>query len=463
MGDLFALMHNGSRALTAHRVAMATASHNIENVNTPGFTRQRANLEASPGIAMAGVGMLGTGVTISSITQAKDRFLEARLPSMRAEAGAAETRASTLDAVTAFDSTGINMAGRLGDFLSALTSLQGRPADIGTRQAAIGAAGDFAKAINAAANDIASAQSAVDVDLRARAPELQQLAKQVASLNKEIQIAAASGGSPNDLLDQRQVALDALSSQLGAKVVPGDGNMVTVTLPSGQPIVSGETASTFGVATGADGRLRLSVGGTDGAPPKLLDGQQIGGAVGGLFTARDEDLAGAAAELDAFAFDTANAFNAAHSSGIALDGSSGRDLFTVGASSSGAARSLSVNAALTADASLLGVSGTGASGDAGALTTMLAVRDAAVSGGSDLFAALANMTSSFGEKARGASIDQASATSLLSHGVSLRESVSGVSVDEELVNIQQAERAFQAASKVISTADAMLQTILDLK
>ena len=73
------------------------------------------------------------------------------------------------------------------------------------------------------------------------------------------------------------------------------------------------------------------------------------------------------------------------------------------------------------------------------------------------------MTSSFGEKARSASLDQASSTSLLAHGVALRESVSGVSVDEELVNIQAAERAFQAASKVIGTADSMLQTILDLK
>ena len=463
MGDLFALMHNGSRALTAHRAAMATASHNIENVNTPGFTRQRANLAATPSIAMAGIGMLGTGVTLASITQAKDRFLEARLPSMRATAGAAETRAATLDAITAFDSSGINVAGRLGDFFSSLSALQARPADMGSRQAAIASAADFGRAVNAAAADIHSARAAVDTDLRARAPELQQLVSTVASLNKEIAIAAASGGPPNDLLDQRQVALDALSSQLGATVTPGAGHAVTVTLPGGNALVVGDHAAKIGTATAPDGRLLLSIGGTDGSPAKLVDGKQVGGAVGGLFQARDVDLKDAADQLDTFTFDFASTVNAAHQSGIALDGSSGRDLFFVGASSSGAARRLAVTDALKADASLLGLSATGASGDAGALATLLAARDTALSTGSDVFSTLATMTSSFGEKARSASLDQASSTSLLAHGVALRESVSGVSVDEELVNIQAAERAFQAASKVIGTADSMLQTILDLK
>ncbi|HEY1097400.1 MAG TPA: flagellar basal body rod C-terminal domain-containing protein, partial [Myxococcota bacterium] len=282
-------------------------------------------------------------------------------------------------------------------------------------------------------------------------------------LNREIMQSSASGGPPNDLLDQRQVALDALSSQLGATVVPGSGTAVTVTLPGGQTLVSGENAATIDVATGSDGRLMLRVGGADGTPGRLVDNKQVGGAVGGLFQARDVDLQSALDQLDTFAFDFATAMNTAHQSGIALDGSSGRDLFAVGATSSGAARSLAVSAAVAENPALLGISSTGAPGDAGALQNLLATRDAALSGGSDVFATLGQMTASFGEKARSASVDQASATSLLAHGVSLREGVSGVSIDEELVSIQQAERAFQASSKVISTADSMLQTILDLK
>jgi flagellar hook-associated protein 1 FlgK len=95
--------------------------------------------------------------------------------------------------------------------------------------------------------------------------------------------------------------------------------------------------------------------------------------------------------------------------------------------------------------------------------SLLQVRDTAIAGTTDPFSALADMTSSFGERARSASVDRTSSASLLAHGVSLREGVSGVSIDEELVELQRAERAFQAATKVISTADQMLQTVLDIK
>jgi flagellar hook-associated protein 1 FlgK len=464
MSGLFSVLHNGARALTAQRVAMATASHNIENVSTEGYTRQRVNLEATPAEIYAPVGMVGTGVRVGSITTARDRFLEARLPAMRGESGSAASRAGALEAITAFDGeNGANIAGRLGDFFSALQQLQTRPADLSVRQAALGAANDFTRAVGAAAADLASAKSSIDVDLRARAPQIQQLADRVAQLNADIGASAGSGGAANDLIDQRQVAIDALAAELGATVVPGDSIAATLVLPGGQTIVSGDRAAKIGVSTSPDGRLLLSLGGTDGAPAKLFDQRDVGGAVGGLLTARDEDIAAAEADLDTFAFDLANAFNAAHTTGIALDGSSGRDLFTVTPSSVGAARALAVSTTIAGNASLLGASSTGATGDAGGVQSLLQVRDTAIAGTTDPFSALANMTAGFGERARSASVDRTSSASLLAHGVNLREGVSGVSIDEELVELQRAERAFQAASKVISTADQMLQTVLDIK
>lgn len=464
MSGLFSVLHNGARALTAQRVAMATASHNIENVSTEGYTRQRVSLEATPAENNSPAGMVGTGVRVTTVTTARDRFLEARLPTMRGESGSAATRAGALEAITAFDGeSGANIAGRLGDFFSALQQLQTRPADLSVRQAALGAANDFARAVGTAASDLASAKTSIDVDLRARAPQIQQLADRVAQLNADIGATVGAGGPANDLIDQRQVAIDALATEVGATVVPSDSFAATLVLPGGQTIVSGDRAARITTASAPDGRVLLSVSGTDGAPPRLFDQNDVGGAVGGLITARDEDIAAAEADLDTFAFDLANAFNAAHTTGIALDGSSGRDLFTVTATSAGAARTLAVSTTIAGNPSLLGASSTGATGDAGGVQSLLQVRDTAVAGATDPFSALANMTSSFGERARSASVDRTSSASLLAHGVSLREGVSGVSIDEELVELQRAERAFQAATKVIKTADDMLQTVLDIK
>jgi flagellar hook-associated protein 1 FlgK len=464
MSGLFSVLHNGARALTAQRVAMATASHNIENVSTEGYTRQRVSLEALPAENNSPAGMVGTGVRVATVTTARDRFLEARLPTMRGESGSAASRAGALEAITAFDGeNGANIAGRLGEFFSSLQQLQTRPADMSVRQAALGAASDFTRAVGTAAADLASAKTSIDADLRARAPQIQQLADRVAQLNADIGAAQGQGGPPNDLIDQRQVAIDALAAEVGATVVPSDSFAATLVLPGGQTIVSGDRAATFSISTSADGRALLSVGGTDGAPARLFDQHSVGGAVGGLITARDEDIAAAEADLDTFAFDLATAFNAAHTAGIALDGSSGRELFTVSATSVGAARALAVSTTIAGNPSLLGASSTGASGDAGGVQSLLQVRDTAIAGTTDPFSALANMTAGFGERARSASVDRTSTASMLSYGVNLRESVSGVSIDEELVELQRAERAFQAASKVISTADDMLQTVLDIK
>ena len=464
MTDLFSVIHNGARSLGAHRTAMATASHNLENASTDGYARQRVSLTTSPALNATPAGSIGTGVRVEQITQARDRFIEARIPGLRSEFGFSAARDSTLDAISSFDSEGgAAVATRLGDLFASLQQLQTRPADPSVRRAAVGAAGDFVRAIGTAAADLATAKSSVDVDLRARAPEIQQLADRVASLNNEIAIARGNGGPPNDLLDQRQVAIDALAEQVGARIVPGDDPAVTLTLPGGQPLVVGNRAARVDVGTASDGRLLLSVGGTDGAPPRLLDQRDVGGTVGGLLEARDVDLAAVETQLDTFAFDIAGAFNAAHSGGIALDGSTGRPLFSLPATSQGAARLMRVETTIAADPNLLQLSSTGATGDAGALQAILQVRDAAVAGATDPFSALATITSSIGERSRSAGTDRLSAQSLLNHGVGQRDSVSGVSIDEELVNLQQAERAFQAATKVISTADQMMQTILDLR
>jgi flagellar hook-associated protein 1 FlgK len=465
MSDLFSVLHNGARALTAQRVVMATASHNIQNVSTDGFARQRVSLTTTPALNFAPAGAIGTGVRVDQITQARDRFVEARLPGLRAEAGFAGAREAALDAVSAFDvEGGANIAGRLSDMFAALSALQTRPADLGVRRAALGAVADFSSAVRAAAADIDSARSSIDIELRGRAPELQQLVVRLAALNGEVGVAAAAGGGPpNDLLDERQRVMDRLSDQLGAKVIPGNGPGVTMVLPGGAPLVVGENAARIDVATAGDGRLLLAVGGTDGSSTRLLDARDIGGAVGGLMSTRDVDLGAVGDALDAFAFEFAGAMNVAHAGGTAIDGSSGRNLFSVSATAAGAARSLALDPSLVDAPASLQLSSTGSAGDAGNLAVMLSVQGQPMAGAGDPFAALAAITASIGERTRSAAADRASATALLDHGLRLRDSVSGVSIDEELVALQQAQRAFQAASKVIATADQMLQTVLDLK
>lgn len=445
MADLFSTLSLGARALQAHRTAAATASHNLENASTAGYARQRAQLTTNEA-ERTGNSFTGTGVRVEGVTQARDRFVEARLPQLFGSASSSAARATALSSVSAFDPDGgVDMGGTMSSFFAALRGLQTRPNDPSTRRAAIAAADSVAIGFRRAADDVENARKAIDQDLTARAPSANQALSAVADLNRRIRIASADGAAPNDLLDERQRAVDAAVQLTGAVIVPGDDGDTGLALPSGRSLVSGDRAATLSTAIGSDGRVGIRVNGDD------VDGADFGGVFGGAFAARDDDLGAVATALD----DAANRFaadvNAAHAAGFAQDGSTGRPLFT-----GTGARDLAVNGALKADPSLLAVSSTAAGGDTGALIALLSVE------GTDPAGSYADVVANFGVRANAANAEASADDALLTHGIGLREAASGVSVDEELVELQRAERAFQAASKVISTADSMLETLLNL-
>lgn len=450
MPDLFSTLSLGARALQAHRTAAATASHNLENASTAGYARQRTQLTTNEAESVSPIGFVGTGVRVAGISQARDRFVEARLPQLFAQSSASQQRAQSLSSVSVFDPDGgVDLAGGVSAFFSSMRELSTRPGDASTRRAAVSSANIFAQTLNRAAEDVEKARGAIDDDLRDRVPQAQRALDAVARLNKEIKIAAASGGGPpNDLLDERQRALDAVVQATGAVVIPGKDGDVGLALKGGQNLVSGDRAVALSTGLDGNGRAVIRINGND------VDSDAWSGAFGGALAARDQDLGSTAAALDAAANTFRTAINAAHAAGFARDGSTGRDLFT-GTS----ARDLAVNAAVKADPDLLALSGDPARpGDTQALVGILGVEQS-----TNPAAALSNVIATFGAAANAAIGNADADDALLAHGLSLREATSGVSVDEELIELQRSERAFQAASKVISTADSMLETLLNLK
>lgn len=449
MADLLSTMSLGARALQAHRTAAATASHNLENASTAGYARQRTVLTTNEAEAITPAGFVGTGTRVSTISQARDRFVEARMPQLLGSASASSQRATSLASVTAFDPDGgVDLGGGVAAFFSSMRELSTRPLDSGTRRAAIATASTFANSLNRAADDVENARRAIDDDLQARVPDAQRALDNVARLNREIKIAAAQGGGPpNDLLDERLRAVDAAVQATGAVVIPnGDGD-VGLALRGGQNLVSGDRAAKLTAGQDSTGRTVLRLNGSD------VDNKAWSGAFGGAFAARDDDLGATAASLDAAAVAFKDAINTAHAAGFAKDGSTGRDLFTATG-----ARDLAVDAAIKGNPDLLAVSADATRpGDTGALTQILSVETSLNPARS-----LSDVVANFGAAANAALGEASADDALLAHGVSLRESVSGVSVDEELVELQRSERAFQAASKVINTANDMLETVLGL-
>ncbi|BDG08012.1 flagellar hook-associated protein FlgK [Anaeromyxobacter paludicola] len=468
MADLFSILSNASSSLAAQQAAMAVTSNNLQNAATPGYARQRAELLTRPAELVSGGAWVGRGVTLGAVTQVRDQFIESQVPASIANAASSDAEATALSAIHTFDPA---QSGGVGDaisgFYSALRALSQNPGDSGLREAALGASQSLAAAFNQASRDVETARTGLDDQAVNLTGQINALAKQMADLNTQVRQARASGGEPNDLLDARQQVLDQLASLVGGQPVTSTGGDVNVMMGGGVALVSGGVPGVFSSQPDPNnrGHLQLLYASPLGTPAAPLANSVAGGQLGGTLAARDGALGKASTQLDTLAFDLANQVNAVHQAGYGADGVTGRPLFAVGATSAGAASTIAISAAVGTNAGALAAAGaaTAASGDADNVQALLATEQQALpTSGLDATRTLSSITSSFGiASAQATSLSKQDAA-LRDNVKALRESASGVSVDEELVNMQKTQRAYEAIARVLQTSSDMLDVLMKL-
>ena len=464
MANLFGILSWSSTSLQAQTARTATANHNIANANTEGYSRQRAELEATRPAEMQGANYLGRGAGLQAISQARDVLAERQLSQVLGASARSDAQARGLSGLSSLDPDGgAGLVNALDGFYSALRQLGQTPGDLGSRQATVAAAQKAALAFNRASQGVTGQRSAIDVDVAAKATRVTGLAASLATLNRQVRIDSAAGGSPNDLLDARQQVQDELVALTGASVVPDSDGNVNLVL-SGGALVSGNVAATLSTQSDPTngGHLALMLTPVDGSPAGTLG--SLGGTIGGLLDARDGALLTAQTSLDTLAFDWATAVNTQHRAGFGLDNVGNRDLFSLTATASGAAGSLLVQAAVRADPrQLAAASAANAPGDASNLFAIVQTESTALSSGQDIFDGIAAAIAGYGSAVETARTSSARDGAVKGQLLSLRESTSGVSMDEELVALTTAQRGYEAIMKVLKTTDEMLQTLMDLK
>jgi flagellar hook-associated protein 1 FlgK len=326
------MLGTGLSSLRALQRALDTTSHNIANVSTEGYTRQRVEFQTRPPQAYGG-SWIGSGVDAASVRRVYDQFLSQQ----------ARSSSGTLARLDAFASQAERIDNLLGDadnglaaslqgFTDSINEVSSTPSSISARQVLLAQGNALTDKLQSYDARLREMSAEVDSRLGGEASEITQIAQGVARLNGDIAASIQQTGQPpNDLLDQRDKLIDQLSGKVGVTVVAEGNSTLNVFIGSGQPLVLGTIASTITTVpdTLDPERLQLALQTPSGTVD--ISRSVSGGTLGGLLDWRREMLDPARNELGRITLAVANQVNVQHREGMDLSGALGGDFFNVGA------------------------------------------------------------------------------------------------------------------------------------
>lgn len=327
------LMTLGTRALSANYAALQTVSHNIANANTPGYSRQSVQFQSAEG-QYSGSGFYGRGADATTVTRAHSDFLTREAATTRSLAAADDARSSQLQQLERSFRTGESGIGAAaGQLFNAFVDVATNPQDASARQSALGAADDLAARFRSAADQIDALQTGVGSELRTGVASANALTTRIAQLNQQISAVKGSGHEPNDLLDQRDTAVNELSEYVQVTTVPADDGSLSVFLQGGQRLVLGNSAGTLATVADPFEPEKLQIGMVEsGVARALPPGYLTGGRLAGLLAFQNKDVNDARNLLGQLASAIGGAVNRQQSLGLDLTqpAKAGAPLYSVG-------------------------------------------------------------------------------------------------------------------------------------
>jgi len=327
---LNALLDVAKSALFTAQQALTVTGHNIGNVNTPGFSRQQVILtEERPVDGSPGQG--GTGVKIAEIRRAVDVFLNRELAQSHEDLGqftVARDELSRLESLLG-DARGQGLSGKLNEFFNALQDATTTPSQIAPRSVVLSRATTLSSAFHQLNTDLGETRRGVDVQIGVTISEINTLTGKIAEFNGQIRSAEASGQNANDLRDQRDLAVNELSTRVEVLTLDRPDGTVSVFTARGLVLVDQETTRKLVGVESPDNQALLDIGyDMGGSQPYVINDLVSTGKLRGLLDVRDRTIPSVQRGINALAGSLLTEVNQIHRVGYGLDGSTGEDLFS---------------------------------------------------------------------------------------------------------------------------------------
>ncbi len=449
MGNLSVALFNSAQALQVFEQGMSVTQENVTNANTPGYAEQIQTVAARPFDITAG---LPGGVYAATVQSTRDAYAERNVEEQQSSSQFSQQTVADLQGLQPlFDLSGASgISGALNNLFNSFSALSINPNDAVARQNVLTEAQTTANAFQQAATGISNAGQSVDSETQAAIAGINQLGGVLAQINAQHH--ANPDGSVDAGVDAQLYSnLEQLSQEAGFTVLQQPDGTVNVYLGGQTPLVIGDQSFQIqGDFSQPQTVIRDSQG-------KDVTSQFTTGTLGSLLQTKNTTLPGYLAQLNTLASSVADQVNTTLGSGVDQNGQApATNLFAYNAAQ-GAAFTLTVNPLTPDQIAAASPSAPGGNGNALALA---ALATAKTTSGYTFSQYFGNLGGQVGQDISNAQADQQTAASLLSQAQTLRQNVSGVSLDKEAASLLQWQQAYQATAKMFTVLNTCIDTVL---
>jgi flagellar hook-associated protein 1 FlgK len=438
-------MNSAMQSLLANQQGLSVASKNISNAQTPGYSRQRVDFSPSA----------TNGVDVVGIEGLRDQLATQRFNQETSYKSGQDTlRQGLQDIQGSFNDTqNTGLLSFITGFFNSFQALSVDPTSMSNREAVKQAALSLTNAFHSQAGNLNNRQRVANQAVATDITNVNSLTSQIAGLTKQIQQEETPGKPQNELRDQRTQLVQQLSQIVDVHQVESNGTY-QLYVGNGRTVLLNGDSQNLTTAPDTNGLYRVKAGNYD------ITSEIGGGDLQGQLQLRDQMIPGYLNQLDQLAYQITQQVNTIHSGAYSLDGNTGFNFFAPLSAASGAAGAIALSSDITTSSRNIAASQNGAAGNnAAALAIGNLLHNPVFTGGSatDQYGALVY---NIGNDVKNAETNFHEHDALATQLQNRMQSISGVSIDEETVQILQFQRSFQASAKVISTVDQMLQTVL---
>ena len=443
-----------TRALQAFQTQLDVTGHNIANVGTAGYSRQTTTLKASaPDLLYQGTTLaMGSGVDATSVNRIRDGFLDARRLGIQGDASKVGQEQSGLKQVAdVLQEPGDNgVSAAITKFYDAWSGLTSGTVTAGAQLQVQSAAQTLTFRVQGLYSSLKGQQDDLNSAAQQDLKDLQTKINSIGDLNKQIRDQQATGADANDLIDQRQQLLQDVSKLVNVTSVQNPSGTISVRM--GQ-LTLVDDAGARTIPTKFD-PTTSSISDANGTYP-ISSGKIAGEA------STSQRIASYQSDLDKLANTLRTTVNSVYANATNAAGATGQKFFNDSSPQTGAA-DFGLDPGIANDASAIasGASGKPADGDIALQISQLRTTAQSALGGKSPVAFYSDLVNRIGQDAAYANSGNSTQAALLQQTDAQIQSVSGVSIDDEMANMVRFQRCYQAAAKALSMFDQTTQSLL---